>query len=223
MKSTQNPQSRVTFRVFGVIGALAFVFSGTMGYSATQCYDFSKPAEGTVYQVGQTIPTQHGTVHLRKVFAENGDPMRPNPQGATIHNNVPIPGQGQNPSLLNHGGMTVQVIPQNRVSSVTMKFAENTGATDNQLWNLGVNGKRRVWRGQLSALNGQYLGAAQAGGRVLVSVNAVPDSPTLPTWVRGTLTLTADPVNPNLPNRGIERFSVGRSSQLIIDDVCMTE
>ncbi len=196
--------------------------NASVGDAATNCYDFSKSAAETQYHVGDMLQTQHGAINLLNLVSEDGTATQPNPQGATIHNNVPIPGQGENPSLLNHGGLTIQVVPQNRKSSVTLKFAENTGIADNQLWNFGVNGNRKVWRGQLSTLDGQYLGSQQNGGRVRIAVNATPDAP--PSyWVRGTVTLTADPVNPQLANRGISKFSFGRSSQLLVDDVCMTD
>lgn len=220
MKSLNHKQSISISPTVVVMGALVLALSGAVGHAATYCYDFSNLAD-TDYQVGQTIPTEHGAINLLQVFDENGNPMQPNPNGASLHNNVPIPGQGQNPSLWNHGGMTIQVVPNSPMSVVTLKFAENTGATDQQLWNFGVNNERRIWRGQLSTLDGQSLGQPTFGGRVRIAVGGVqiPDS----YWVRGMVTLASDPVNPLLPNRGIERFSIGRSSQLLIDDVCMTE
>ncbi|GJL51830.1 hypothetical protein [Candidatus Nitrospira salsa] len=222
MKNLNQKQSTNMSPQVAVIGALVLALSGAVSHAETYCYDFSNFAN-TGYQVGQTIPTQHGDINLLEVFDENGNPMQPNSNGVTSHNNVPIPGQGQNPSLLNHGGFTIQVVPNSRMSSVTLKFAENTGATDQQLWNVGVNNERQIWRGQLSTLDGQSLGQPTFGGRVRIAVAGVVDSDPDSYWVRGMVTLASDPVNPLLPDRGIDRFSIGRSSQLLIDDVCMTE
>lgn len=222
MTRTVSPRATLCRQICYAIGACAMTLQASVSDAATNCYDFSKPAADTQYHVGDTLQTQHGVINLFELVNEDGNAAQQNPQGATIHNNVPIPGQGENPSLLNHGGMIVQVVPKTRKSSVTLKFAENTGIADNQLWNFGANGNRKVWRGQLSTLDGQYLGSQQNGGRVRIAVNATPDAP--PSyWVRGTVTLTSDPVNPQLANRGISKFSFGRSSQLMTDDVCMTD
>ena len=206
-----------------VMGAMVLALSSAVSHAETYCYDFSNlPDE--VYEEGQTIPTQHGDINLLKVFNENGDPMQPSENGVQTYRNVPIPGQGENPSLKNYGGITIEVVPNTRMSSVTMKFAENTGIADQQLWNFSVNGQRRIWRGQLSTLDGEYLGNPPPdGGRVRVAVGGVMDPRDNSYWVRGMVTLSSDPVIPALPNRGIGSFSFGRSSQLLIDDVCMTE
>jgi len=220
MKSINQKKRTSKSPKVAVMGALVLALSGAVSHAETYCYDFSNFAN-TDYEVGQTIPTAYGDINLLEVFDENGNPMQPNE--ITTLNNVPIPGQGQYPSLLNRGGFTIQVVPNSRMSSVTLKFAENTGATDQQLWNFGVNNERQIWRGQLSTLDGQSLGEPTYGGRVRIAVGGVVDSDPDSYWVRGMVALTSDPVNPGLPDRGIERFSFGRSSQLIIDDVCMTE
>ncbi len=203
-----------------VTGVLVLALSGAVSHAETYCYDFSSFASAD-YQAGDTIPTQHGDINILEVFDESLNRMQPNPSGLTSYNNVPIPGQGGNPSLKNHGGLTIQVVPNSPMSTVTLKFAENTGSTDQQLWNVGVNNERQIWRGQLSTLDGQFLGESTYGGRVRIAVGGVqiPDS----YWVRGMATLASDPINPLNPNRGIQMFSFGRSSQLLIDDVCMTE
>ncbi len=220
MKHINQKQSTNMSSKVAVMGALVLALSGAVSHAETYCYDFSNLSE-TAYEEEQTIPTQHGDINLRKVFNENGDPM----QLGSIESwpNVPIPGQGENPSLFNHGGFTIQVVPNTRMSAVTLKFAENTGAIDQQLWNFGVNGQRRIWKGQMSTLDGEYLGLPQPGGRVRVAVGGVVDPRPDSYWVRCTVTLVSDPVNSALPNRGIGRFAIGRSSQLILDDVCMTE
>ncbi len=219
MERINQKQSTSKSPKVAVMGALVFALCSTVSHAATYCYDFGKLAS-TGHEVGQTITTPHGDINLLEVLNENGDPMQPNE--ITTHDNVPIPGQGESPSLWNKGGFTIQVVPNSRMSAVTLKFAENTGATDQQLWNFGVNGQRRIWKGQLSTLDGENLGnPTPAGGRVRIAVGGVqiPDSG----WVRGMVTLVSDPVNSALPDRGIGRFSFGRSSQLLIDDVCMTE
>jgi len=217
MKRIQQQPSIKASRTTAVMGAFILALSGSAAYAGTQCYDFSGPAPDTVYQIGQTVNARHSVIHLQQLMTDNG-PM--NPGDAKIEN-TPLP-QGQVPAL-GLQRIVTQVVPQKRVHRVTFKFAENTGADDQQVWNFGANGDRRIWKGRLSELNGQYLGKQQYGGRVRVTVNAVPDSQTLPTWVRGTVTLEADPVVPLFPNRGIGVFAMGRSSQLKIDDVCLTE
>ncbi len=216
-KSSTSMSPRVA-----VMGALVLAFSGAVSHAETYCYDFSD-FSSTDFRAGDTIPTQHGDINILEVFDENLNPMQPNPTGLTSYNNVPIPGQGENPSLKNHGGLTIQVVPNSPMSTVTLKFAENTGITDQQLWNVGVNNERQIWRGQLSTLDGQSLGESPYGGRVRVAVGGVVDPRPDSYWVRGMVTLASDPINPFIPNRGIQLFSFGRSSQLLIDDVCMTE
>ena len=220
-RMNQNPSTSMSPKV-AVMGALLLSLSSAVSYAETYCYDFSN-FSGTDYEIGQTIPTAHGEINILEVFDESLNSMLPNPSGLTSYQNVPIPGQGTPPSLKNHGGYTIQVVPSSPMSTVTMKFAENTGATDQQLWNVGVNNERQIWRGQLSTLDGQSLGESTYGGRVRIAVGGVVDPRPDSYWVRGMVTLASDPVNPLLPNRGIEMFSFGRSSQLLIDDVCMTE
>ncbi len=222
MKSMDQKQSTSMSPKVTIIGALVLALSGAVSHAETYCYDFSNFVS-TGHQVGDTISTEHGDINLLEVFEENLNPMQPNPSGLTSYHNVPIPGQGETPSLKNHGGFTVQVVPNTRMSAVTLKFAENTGITDQQLWNVGVNNEREIWRGQLSALDGLSLGESTFGGRVRIAVGGVTDPRPNSYWVRGMMTLVSDPVNPLLPNKGIEMFSFGRSSQLLIDDVCMTE
>jgi len=135
MTRTISPCATILRQMCYAIGVFALTLITPMSYAATNCYDFSKPAADTQYHVGGTLQTEHGVINLLELVNEDGNATQPNPQGATIHNNVPIPGQGENPSFLNHGGLTVQVVPETRKSSVTFKFAENTGITDNQLWN----------------------------------------------------------------------------------------
>ena len=220
MKRINQKPSTGTSPKVAVMGALVLALSGAVSHAETYCYDFSDFAS-MGYEVGDTISTEHGDINLLEVFNEDLNPMLPNPNGVASYNNVPIPGQGENPSLKNYGGFTIQVVPNSLISTVTLKFAENTGITDQQLWNFGVNNERRIWRGQLATLDGESLGESPYGGRVRMAVGGVqmPDS----YWVRGMVTLASDPINPFIPNRGIQRFSIGRSSQLLIDDVCMTE
>ncbi len=217
MNRIHQQPSRKASRTMAVMGAFVLALSGSVAYGGTQCYDFSGPAPDTVYQIGQTVNARHSVIHLQKLMTDDG-PM--NPGDARIEN-TPLP-QGQVPAL-GIQRIVTQVVPQKRVQRVTFKFAENTGPDDQQVWNFGANGDRRVWKGRLSELNGQYLGKPEYGGRVRVTVNAVPDSQTLPTWVRGTVTLEADPAVPLFPKRGIGVFAMGRSSQLKIDDVCLTQ
>ena len=220
MKSINQKLSTSVSPKVAIMAAVVLAFSSVVSHAETYCYDFSNFANAG-YEVGQTITTEHGDINLMEVFDENVNPMQPNPNGLTSYHNVPIPGQGENPSLKNHGGFTIQVVPNSPMSAVTLKFAENTGITDQQLWNFGVNNERRIWRGKMSALDGQFLGESTFGGRVRIAVGGVqiPDS----YWVRGMVTLASDPINPLLPDRGIQMFSIGRSSQLLMDDVCMTE
>ncbi|MGB0910557.1 MAG: hypothetical protein ACPGYT_09355 [Nitrospirales bacterium] len=220
MNSMNQKQSMSMSPKVGIIGVLVLALSGAVSHAETYCYDFSN-FSATGLQVGQTISTASGDINILEVFDESLNSMEPNPSGLTNYHNVPIPGQGETPSLKNHGGFTIQVVPNTPMSTVTLKFAENTGSTDQQLWNVGVNNERQIWRGQLSTLDGQSLGESTYGGRVRLAVGGVqiPDS----YWVRGMMTLASDPVNPLNPNKGIQMFSFGRSSQLLIDDVCMTE
>ena len=136
MKRINQKQSTNMSSKVAVIGALALALNGAVSHAETYCYDFSDFAS-TGYEVGDTISTAHGDINLLEVFDESLNPMLPNPNGLTSYHNVPIPGQGENPSLRNHGGFTIQVVPNTPMSAVTLKFAENTGghrSTIMELW-----------------------------------------------------------------------------------------
>lgn len=217
MKTIDLKSSTTMRHAVGVTAALVFTASGSVVHAGTHCYDFSGPAEGTTYQVGQTVNARHSVINLKTLRTEDGSSQDPG-EAEIRRSGLP---QGDPPSLWMHS-ITAHVVPQKRVQQVTLAFAENTGQDDRQTWNLGVNGEQRVWQGRLARLNNEKIGEDRFGGKVQVSVNAAPDSPDLPTWIRGTLTLEADPLLP-VPNRGIQTFSIGRSSQLFIDNVCITE
>ena len=178
----------------------------------TSCYDFDGPALNTLYEVGDTVNTQHAVINLLEF--RTGTNLTENAQ--IIQNDIIEAGP---PSLIVRG-LTVQVVPDERIRSVTLQYAENAPPNNPQNWNLGANGMLKVWNGTLAEGNTQHLGTQSAGGRVAISVTeeAVPGG----NWIRGTLTLESDPVNPLLPNRGIERFAIGRSSQLLMDEVCLS-
>ncbi len=212
-----SKQSNTLRRALETTAALVFAASGSEVLAGTHCYDFSGPADRTTYEVGQTVNARHSVINLQTLQTEDGSPQDP---GKAEIRRSGLP-QGEPPALWIHA-ITAHVVPQKRVQQVTLAFAENTGQDDQQTWNLGINGEQRIWRGRLARLNNEKLGENRFGGKVQVSVNATPDSPDLPTWIRGTLTLQADPLLP-AANRGIKTFLIGRSSQLFIDNVCITE
>ena len=70
-------------------------------------------------------------------------------------------------------------------------------------------------------MDGKVLGKPGEGGKVRVSVSATPDGGES-YWVRGTVTLKHQG-SLLMPKKGIKQFSFGASTQLHIDDVCITE
>ena len=188
-------------------------FHATNTLAQTTCYRFDNPPVNTVYEVGQTLNTQNADINILRFIGGI------NVGNARISESNIIDG-GQ-PSLL-ISAATVQVIPNQRIQSVTLRYAENVPPVNNpQGWNLGANGDLLQWSGTLSAQNGVHLGKPGFGGRVAITVteDLAPSSG----WVEGTLTLESDPLLPLLPNRGIGRFAMGRTSQFLVDDVCLSE
>ena len=181
-------------------------------HAQTSCYSFDNPPVSTVYDVGQTVNTQNANINVLQFIGGI------NVGNARITESNIIDGGA--PSLL-IGAATIQVIPNQRIHSVSLRYAENVPPVNNpQGWNLGANNELLQWSGTLSAQNGVHLGEQNFGGRVAVTVTEelAPSNG----WVEGTLTLESDPLLPFLANRGISRFGIGRTSQLIIDDVCFT-
>ena len=82
----------------------------------THCYNFDNPAVGTEYHEGQTLNTQHADINVLRFI--NGR----NPGKATISDSLII--DDAKPSLLIRTA-TVQVLPDQRVQSVTLRYAEN--------------------------------------------------------------------------------------------------
>lgn len=194
---------------------ISLALSGNLAQAATECYDFEKPAVGTQYRVGDTVNAAHSVITLYPLFDEALQPgARDGHAEITELNLLQTP-----PSLRLASRISLRIVPQKRIKRVTLNYAENTGADNNQLLNLGVNGELRAWRGTLSVQNGQHMGTIDAGGQVNVSVTHQAGGGN---WVTGTLTLESDPVFPWLPGRGIETIMIGRSSQLILDKVCLS-
>ncbi len=197
-----------------LFAAVAMVFCGATVQAATVCYPFDN-VEGKTFAPGDQKQFDKALITFYEYYNEAGDQV---PGGnASVKNSGII---GEPPVLSLNSRILVQVIPEQRIKRVTLDYAENKGTDNNQIVNLGINNEIKAWRGTLYKLNGKKLGQKDYGGLVNISVTQHPHAGGSD-WVEGTLTLEADPAHPNLPDRGISRFAVGRSSQLQIDNVCL--
>ena len=209
----------LTFRrTLGTLGIAACLLSVSVAQAGTKCYDFSNPPVGTEYHIGDTLNLRHSVINVRQLVNRDG-PASNDSAVAVIHaGNLP---QGGAPSL-RMSSIVAQVIPKKLVKKMTLKFAQNLGSDPSKrIVNIGVNGQRLTMNGSLGRADGKVLGKANMGGKVRVSVNATPDGGDS-YWVRGTVTLKSASPLP-LPRKGIKQFSFGASTQLFIDDVCITE
>lgn len=204
-----------TIRFLKTIAATGIVLAGINAQAATICYTLDKLPLDTQYEAGSVVNAEHVTVNFHPYYSEDLVPVQDPGNAVIIDTNI----LGTAPTLRLASKILMQVMPNQRVRQVTVEYAENTGADNNQVVNLGVNGAIRSWRGTLSEQDGQHIGKRDYGGRVNISVTQQPHG--TGNWVKGTVTLVSDPVNPNIPNRGIDRFAFGRSSQLLIDNICM--
>jgi hypothetical protein len=215
LKTTYNVN-----RVFGAIASMALFLSSPVVYAGMQCYDFSGPAVGTTYQLGQTMNARHSDINLQKFQTLNG-PSNSNVQQAEVVQSAIA--QGEMPPALKLTSIVTQIVPQKPAREITMKYAENVGQTGQHDINFGANGERKVLHGTLGQLNGQVFGNPQNGGKVRVTVTSNPEG-NGSYWIRGTLTLTSiSPPGPLFPNKGIKMMAIGFASQGIIDDFCITE
>ncbi len=195
-----------------LVVALALAVKPSTADAASKCYDLDGPDVGQIYQVGDSVDTRHAVINILE-FRPDGVPSgHPSPQAEIVDSDLPEAGA---PSL-RITSTVVQVRPKTPARTITLNFAENTGANDRQRQMFAVNGDvRNDLVGGFAQLDGEVMGRAKFGGTAKVTVTAEADDPAaLPTWVRGTLTLTA------LDN-GISGFFLGANSQLFIDHVCM--
>ncbi|MCA9471349.1 MAG: hypothetical protein MRJ96_09580 [Nitrospirales bacterium] len=218
MSILHHRPSTIFSRNISVLGLAACLLSASVVQAGTKCYDFSQPPVGTEYHIGDTLNLRHSVINVRPLVNRDG-PASNDSAVAEIHaGNLP---QGGAPSL-RMSSIVAQVIPNKLVKTMTLKFAQNLGSDPSKrIVNIGVNGQSLSLNGSLDRADGKVLGKADKGGKVRISVQATPDGGDS-YWVRGTVTLTSASPLP-LPQKGIKQFSFGASTQLFIDDVCMTE
>lgn len=203
----KTPKTTLSFALSTlVVSSLTLIPSEA--YAITHCYDFSGPAVGTIYQVGDTVNTRHADINLQTFQTVNGPSQNPKQEATITNSNL----AGATTPELDLHSIVAQILPNQGVQSVQIKFADNTGGAYQQ--NFGVNGERQVLQGGLGQLNGQTLGRSQFGGEATVSVqtNAVPGG----NWTNGSITVQA------LPGQTINAIAIGGSSQFRIDNFCMT-
>ncbi len=194
-------------RTIGVLGALACMLSVSVAQAGTKCYDFSGPDVGTVYKEDQKLDTRHATINLQH-FRTTSGPSTYGVQEAVISDFDHA--QGGAPSL-RMTSIVSQIVPKKPVKRITLKYAENTGGAYQQ--NFGVNGERKVLEGGLAQINKQTFGKQRFGGPAQVLVTSEPHG----NFVRGTVEVNA------ARGGSIKYIAFGGSSQLFIDNVCMTE
>ncbi len=214
-----DPQSKerksTTSRRFKVVTAICLALAGVNTQAAIKCYPFDKLESGTRYEAGDVVNAEHATVQFYPYYNEDIEPVQDSGFAEVSGTNI-LDGP---PTLRLASKILMRVLPNQRIKRVTVDYAENTGQDNNQLVNLGINGEIRAWRGTLDEQNGQTMGLIDVGGQVSVTVTQQPHGDG--SWVRGNVTLVSDPVFPWLPNRGIDRFAFGRSSQLLLDNICL--
>ncbi|MEJ2622498.1 MAG: hypothetical protein P8163_20280 [Candidatus Thiodiazotropha sp.] len=196
-----------------LLAAFALMFCGVTVQAATVCYPFDK-VEDKTFAPGDQKQFDKALITFYEYYNED---MQQVPDGHASVINSGIIGE---PPVLSFRQILVQVVPEQRIKRVTLDYAENKGTDNNQVVNLGINNEIKSWSGTFHRMNGKKLGQKDYGGLVNISVTQQPHAE-VGNWVEGTLTLEADPAQPNLPDRGISRFAVGRSSQLQIDNVCL--
>ncbi len=180
----------------------------------TQCFDFDNLDPGAEYGLGDSTSGRHATINFVTMNPENP----PINEGYARYSGTNLPQVGA-PSLA-IARLRVQIVPDKPVQSISLHYAENAGALNNQVWNLGTNGVLYRWTGQLSRFDDRSIGRNPAN-LVLVTVTSEPMNDGSD-WIVGTLTMEAEqPPGPG--GAGIHAISIGRSSQLVIDNVCITE
>ena len=199
----------------GLLGAVV-ALSGT-AWGGTQCYDFNGPAVGTTYHVGRTVNAKHATIHMEKFRTTNGPSQSKVQAGEIVNSDLP---RGGGAPSLKLTSIVAHVVPKKKVKKVTMKYAENLGQNGRHNLNFGVNGQNRVWNGALGQLDGKVMGDRDHGGKVKISVSAVPDG-NGSYWVRGALTLQA--IGGPLSGQGIQGFRFGAASQGLFDRICLEQ
>ena len=194
--------------------ALVLAVKPSTADAASKCYDLDGPEVGTVYQVGDSIDTRHAVINMLEFRPAGELTAHPDPQAEIVDSDLPQAGA---PSL-KITSTVVQVRPKKPVQTITLNYAENTGPENSQKQVFAVNGDvRNDLIGGFAQLDGEEMGRAKFGGAARVEVTAEPDDPAaLPTWIRGTLTLTA-------LDQGISGFFIGANSQLLIDHVCLED
>lgn len=210
-----NKGMTTTSRRLSIATAICLAMVGVNTQAATKCYTFDKPALGTQYEAGDIVNPKHATIQFYPYYNEDIEPVQDSGMAEISNSNI----LGTPPALRLASKILMRVLPKQRIKQVTIDYAENTGANNNQIVNLGVNGEIHSWRGTLYEQNGKKMGLLDVGGQVSITVTQQPHGDG--NWVKGSVTLVSDPVFPWLPNRGIDRFAFGRSSQLQIDNVCL--
>ncbi len=207
MNAIHHKSSSVLGRTLGILGVFTCVLSVSVAQAGTKCYDFSGPEVGTKYEKDQKLDTRYATINLQHFRTTNG-PSTFGVQEAEISDYDHA--QGGAPSL-RMTSIVSQIVPKKPVKKITLKYAENTGGAYQQ--NFGVNGERRVLEGGLAQINKQTFGKRRFGGPAQVLVTSEPHG----NFVRGTVEVNA------IRGGSIKYIAFGGSSQLFIDNVCMTE
>jgi len=177
------------------------------------CYDMTNSVPGP-YGTSDEIVTPDLTVRINELRTKEGLSIsNPAQFGDFLQSQI---AGGVAPEY--RGYLTLSTfIPQQPLSSVTMKIAINTHIGDGIYGNIGVNGELLILNNGLAAANNIIVSNGN-GGQVLITTTLpliLPQDNLYAQWVSGELTLTA------LNGGTINRFSIG-SKVYAIDDFCMT-
>jgi hypothetical protein len=195
---------------------LMLAFANFSAYAAKQCYTFDKFGDQKEFKVGDSKQLKHAKITFYPLYDENLQQM-PAADSKAIVDQFNI--LGTPPALLLSNKILFRVMADQQLSRVTFDYAQNTGVDNNLIDNLAVNGEILSWRGTFLDQNGKHAGKKDLGGLVKITVTEQPHGDGH--WVKGKVILESDPMFPTLPNRGIDRFAVGGTTQVQIDNLCL--
>jgi hypothetical protein len=211
----KRPVPNTTRRAALVLSALTLATAGVTAHAATQCYTFDSFEDKTEFTAGDSKQLKNAEITFYQYYDENLQQVNKESKATVDTSNI----LKSPPSLVLNHRILVKIKPDQPIRRVTLNYAQNTGSQNNAILNLGVNGKLIAWRGNLMDKDSSKLGKDAFGGLVQVSVTEQPIGSG--DWIGGTFELVSDPAYPNRPDRGISRFGLGASSQLVLDDICL--
>lgn len=170
------------------------------------CYDFGNQTAGTTWPVApQTeVPIGIGTIRVHPLkldgVAQTANVARFEVASSKIAGGAP-------PELAGIG-VAIQMVPNEAVNRIRLRYSHQPGAGDERAATVEVNGVRRDWRGSFERLNGEHIGKAGHPARFTVTPEPAASAGN---WNSGTFVVES--------KDGIRSFTLG-AGFMRIDDVC---